>query len=363
MIREILFALICAMASGAADARPALKSTTRALLNLAGAERPAWATSPAWKAVIDIWNKLILFEKSTRGIDTSDAALKDLQAAVDDVIAGLKAEEAKGVLGAATVEATKAILDHQVWHLDRLRASCYEPMPVGYAKKEALQLRLPLLKRLHADGKVDPWLYARALEGIEADLLQAGEDGGHYTDELVKMSAAALSEALFVQRAFDEHRLAAAVRTEIWKTLRADVSPIFRKAGAESIRDAGTVEGRLGELVRDGLIPPKAAKTLSVVLADLSGHLFASGPNAPTCYDMTMEGERRRLRRDALAQAVAALVTEPKNDAAWEAALTGFSAVLWDVFGASSGDYPSKEDAAWRLHSAEVFDLVRHLAP
>jgi hypothetical protein len=363
MIRELLIALICALTTGPADAGPALHATTRALLAYAGAQAPAWASSPAWKAVLDLWNKLILFEKTTRSINTTDQAIKDLQAAVDRVVAGLEAEQARGVLGAPTVEATKAILDHQVRHLDRLRSSCYEPMPVGYAKKEALAARLPLLKRLHADGKVDPWLYARALEGIEADLLKAGEDGGRYTEELGTMSEVAMAEALFVQRAFDEHRLAAAVATEAWRSLKADVAPIFRKAGAEAIRDAKAVEARLEDLVRDGMISQKAAGLLSTILSELSGHLFRSGPNAPTCYDMTMDGETRRLRRDALAAAVAALVEEPRGDAAWAAALTGFNDSLWEVLGASAKEFSSKEDPAWRLLSAEIFDLVRHLAP
>ncbi len=243
MIRELLFALVCALASGSADARPALKATTRALLALTGAETPAWARSAAWKAVIDVWNKLIAFEKATNPMETTAQDIKQLQSSVDAAVAGLQAEGAKGAFGAPTIEVVKAILETQIQHIDRLRASCYEPMPLGYAKREALQARLPLLKKLHAAGKVDTWLYERALKGIENHLRDTGEDGGSYTKEIKKLSEAAMSEALFVQRAFDEYRLAAAADTEAWKALKTDAAPLFGSSGSKAIVAAPDIKG------------------------------------------------------------------------------------------------------------------------
>ncbi len=108
---------------------------------------------------------------------------------------------------------------------------------------------------------------------------------------------------------------------------------------------------------------PRAAEILAEVLVEVSGHLLASGPDAPTCYKMNQMGIDRMKLRDALATSVAAVTDLPKEDAAWEAALAGFSDALWGVVGAGADDFSSKDDPAWRLLSAEVFDLVRHLAP
>jgi hypothetical protein len=359
-----MVAACLAMVGPAPEARSAdLARTTAVLATLLQGEAPAWARSSAWQALLTLWQQLLDHEKA-KGGGTTEADLGVLKKKAGEVYEKLEAMVKVGKLPQATLDAAKAIIDHQLWHIDRLRASCYEPMPVGYFELETLQQRLPLLKKLRAGGKVDAWLYERAMKGLEDALYYEGMDAGNYAGRLKQMTDSAVPEALLTQRYFDEYRIATLVDTEEWQALRKKAEFLFKGAGAPELRKAEEVEKSLLPIVKSQLLEARGAAYLAKLLTEISMHNFHVSPLAPSCYDMTVEGERRMQRRGKMATFMKELKGgEQMTDMAWSDKFKQFSALLFEAVAKPAKDAQSADDPAFLLLAAQVFDLVRHLAP
>ncbi|MFH1529375.1 MAG: hypothetical protein ABIK09_01430 [Pseudomonadota bacterium] len=308
-----------------------VRGTSLALARLLVAQDVDWAATGAWKAVVEFWDASEVLDGTGRA--ASQEEIDKLRADADAVLGDLETLVAEGAIPAATVEAARTIIDRQVWHINRQRATCYKPMGIGHRRLNDLQRRVALLERLREGGKVDPWLYERAMEGLTRDMDTNVPDRGT-RKQLQELVPVAMEHALVVQRLLDERRLAVFLSSPEWRALRADLTPLFKGRGLPEAVGAG---------LAGALQPQVAAGNLSAgALLHLDRIVGLAGTSKP--LDAVLAGLPSR------------------SEGARTKDLRALAALAWEGWGGETG-FRGGDDPELLFQIAEVYDLLRSLAP
>jgi hypothetical protein len=338
--------------------------TTRLFAALVGAVEPAWVATPEWKAVRELWGKLVDLEARMNRGGGQTSELETLQAKKREVAAGLDKLVSSSQITMATAEATVSILDKQLVHLRRMQATCYRAVSLDYQRRNKLQTRLALLEKLREGGKVDAWLYEQACKGLAEEVGAGPSAEAKLEGEVKTLAQKAGAEALLVERLFDEYRSTALAGDAGWGSLAKKCAPLFQGATAPEVGEKQTAEKGLQELVGKGLIRPVPAGFLAAVLSELAQHYRRLGPLAPTCYDMSQEGERKMQLRGKLGTLLKTLAKDQArlSDADWKAKFKEFSGYLFDLVAKPAKLAAEADDPSFLLDAAKTFDLLNDLA-
>lgn len=312
-----------------AIADPTLRGTTEALARILVAADADWAASPEWKAVISFWDASEALD--AKGRSATREEVDALRADEARVLEGLERLRDGGKLPAATFGAAKAILDRQVWHINRQRATCYKPMHIGHRRVGDLERRIKILEQLREGGKVDAWLYERAMDGYARDT-DHRVPAADSRETIKELSAVALDHALVVQRLLDERRIARALGSPEWGAVRADLAPMFRGESLPETISAGLIAA---------LRPQVVAGNLSEAALGHLGELLTRTGTKPLTDILD------RVAKD-----------EPKARRANLVALAALAHAGW----AAAQGVQAADDPALLLQIAEVYDLLRSLA-
>ncbi len=314
-----------------AAADVSLRGTSLALAQLLVAEDTDWASTSEWKAVIAFWDASEILEEKGRA--ASQADIEALRADSEKILADLEVLAGKGGMPAATLGATRAIIDRQVWHINRQRATCYKPASIGHRRLNNLARRITLLEQLREGGKIDAWLYERAMDGFTVDTDPSVPDMDS-RKLIIERSKIAMEHALVVQRLLDERRLSRFLISPEWKAMRADLAPMF---GGETLPEAVTAG------LNSALQPQVAVGNLSEAALDHLGHLLG------------LSGHNKLFKR--------ILGSISKDDASTRKEnLNALASLAFDGWARERG-VPAADDPALLLEISEVYDLLRSLAP
>jgi len=338
------------------------RHTSAALFSMLNLAQPAWVQLPEWKAVLSLWKDLDEHARGGRG-QTTVEEMQAFRERAKAVAADLDKAAASGKLSAQTAAAARNIIDQQVWHVNRMMSTCYRAVSLDHRRVENVTRRVELLKQLHDGGKVDDWLYERAMADMVNEISGQAAGDDKVQKEFTRLKGEAVAEALQVQRLFDEHRLATLADAAAWKELKKQFAPLLESKGIEEWKDKETLDKMILPLVNPTGLGSVPAAALSALLLDLSRHNFRMGPNAPTCYDMSMEGERRLQNRSKLVAILAEVRKAPVVDEkTWKDRFDRFTPLVFALYYKPGKLADSETAPAFLLDAAHLFDLMCDLA-
>ncbi len=348
---------------GAGTSRAAeFRRTTSALFSMLSLEEPAWVRIPEWKAVLALWKDLDSHARKDGG-NTTTEQMETFRNRAKTVGAELDKAASEGRLPKDTVAAAKSIVDNQVWHINRMLSTCYRAVSLDHRRVENVTRRVELLKQLHRGGKVDDWLYEKAMEGMVSEISGQAAGNDKVQAEFKRLKAEAMTEGLMVQRLFDEHRIALLADQAGWNAFRKEAAPLFEDKGIEAWRDREARARQLVQLVSPTGVGSVAAAALTALLQDLSDHNFRLGPNAPTCYDMSMEGERKLQMRTKLLALLKEVRKSPTpDDKTWKERFDRFTPLVFALYYKPAKLADSETSPQFLLEAANLFDLMCDVA-
>ena len=182
------------------------------------------------------------------------------------------------------------------------KKTCYKPATnhdvfpdIVLEPMEAIQQRIELLEKLHAQGKLTDAVYAENLAGLEAAIAEA---------EVEKQNKKALTKAekklVDIRRALDGRLLKKLNKQPAWKVLNKQVRQLLKLVdGKKNTHDPDAVDEALGALHDKGLIDASTRASLSTVLDGVRYH-YERSHGGKTCYKMSilgmhMSGSRGKL--------------------------------------------------------------------
>jgi len=357
----VALALVSPDSAGTARAE-VFRRTSAALFSMLNLAQPAWVQTSEWKAVLALWKDLDEHARA-KGGDTTSEEMEAFRTRAKAVLADLDKAAAGGRLPERTVAAARTLVDQQVWHVNRMMATCYRAVSLDHRRVENVTRRVELLKQLREGGKVDDWLYERAMTGMVAEISGQAAGDEKVQKEFKRLKSDAVVEALQVQRLFDEHRLATLGDLAEWKAMKKEAAPLIDGKGVEGWTDKTVLDKKLLPLISPTGLGGGPAAALSAMLLDLSGHNFRLGPNAPTCYDMSMEGERKMTNRSKLLTLLKEVRKAPTADEkTWKERFDRFTPLVFALYYKPGKLADSETSPQFLLDAAHLFDLMCDLA-